>query len=352
MRRGILRRMRKGSRSRTWVSIVVVLLLLLALIASRTCRDTLRRQPKREQRGARTSTREVAEELRIVLAGDIMLSRNVATRMIGARDWDLPFRKMESFLRSADVNFANLESPFSGEKFHASRSMVFNAPPESVRGLEDYGFRVVSLANNHALDQGARGLTYTRKHLAEHHIQTVGAGQTQDEAWRPAILEIKNTKIGFLAASYASWNDGGRATNPYVARTGDLERLKAAVSDLRSQGAFIIVSMHAGQEYTAKPGDGQIRFAHAAIDAGAAVVVGHHPHWIQPFERYKGGLIFYSLGNFIFDQGYEKNTREGMAVRLHIRGQRLLSADLQPVAIQHFCCPQPATNEEPQIVRP
>jgi poly-gamma-glutamate synthesis protein (capsule biosynthesis protein) len=180
----------------------------------------------------------------------------------------------------------------------------------------------------------------------------VGAGQTQEEAWRPAILEIKNTRIGFLAASYASFNDAGRAMNPYIARTDDLERLKAAISNLRSQGAFIIVSMHAGQEYTAKPGDGQIRFAHAAIDAGAAVVVGHHPHWTQPFERYKGGLIFYSLGNFVFDQGFSKNTREGMAVRLHIRGQRLLSADLQPVAIQHFCCPQPAGNEAPQIVRP
>lgn len=344
--------MRKRSKPRTWVSIAALLLLVLAFVASRTCRDSLRRPPRREQRGGTTGTRGVAEEIRIILAGDIMLSRTVATRMIGARDWDLPFRNMESFLHSADVNFGNLESPFSGREFHLSRSMVFNAPTESVQGLEDYAFRVVSLANNHALDQGARGLTYTLKHLRERSIQAVGAGQTLDEAWRPAILEIKKTKIGFLAASYASWNDGGRATNPYIARTDDLERLKAAVSNLRSQGAFIIVSMHAGQEYTTKPDAGQTQFAHAAIDAGAAVVVGHHPHWVQPFERYKGGLIFYSLGNFVFDQGFSENTREGMAVRLHIRGQRLLSADLQPVAIQHFCCPQPATNEPPQVIRP
>ncbi|MGA2329961.1 MAG: CapA family protein [Bryobacteraceae bacterium] len=345
--------MKKGSRARTRVSIVVLLLLIVALVASRHCRDSLRRRPARQQPAGRTSAGEVTEETRVILAGDIMLSRAVAAHMKRAGDWDLPFRNMAGFLRSADVSFANLESPFSGEEgFHATKSLVFNAPPESVQGLEEYGFRVVSLANNHALDQGPRGVAYTRKHLEEHHIQTVGAGQTQEEAWRPAILEIRNTKIGFLAASYASFNDAGRATNPYVARTGDLDRLKAAISDLRSQRAFIIVSMHAGEEYTSKPRDGQIRFARAAIDAGANVVVGHHPHWIQPVEKYKGGLIFYSLGNFIFDQGYSMKTREGMAVRLHIRGQRLLSAESQPIVIQHFCCPQPATGQEPQVVRP
>jgi poly-gamma-glutamate synthesis protein (capsule biosynthesis protein) len=344
--------MRKHSKLRTWGSIALLALLILALMASRTCRDSFRRQPRREQRRAGTGAPKVAEEIRIILAGDIMLSRNVAARMIGARDWDLPFRNMESFLRSADANFGNLESPFSGREFRASKSMIFDAPPDSVKGLEDYGFRVVSLANNHALDQGTRGLTYTLRRLAERHIQTVGAGQTLEEAWRPAILEINKTRIAFLAASYSSFNDAGRTTNPYIARTDDLERLQAAIASLRSPPAFIIVSVHAGQEYTAKPDDGQVRFAHAAIDAGAAVVVGHHPHWVQPFEKYKGGLIFYSLGNFVFDQGFSKNTSEGMAVRLHIRDHRLLSADLQPVAIQHFCCPQPATGQEPQVVLP
>jgi poly-gamma-glutamate synthesis protein (capsule biosynthesis protein) len=178
----------------------------------------------------------------------------------------------------------------------------------------------------------------------------VGAGETLDEAWQPAILEINNTKIGFIAASYASVNDAGKTTNPYVARTGDLERLKAAITQLRSQQAFIIVSMHAGAEYSSKPHPSQVAFAHAAIDAGAQVVVGHHPHWTQPVEKYKGGLIFYSLGNFIFDQTQSAKSRQGMAARLHIRGQRLLSAELQPTDIKHSCCPQLAAGRPPQVI--
>lgn len=338
--------MRMTKRFRLGAAVSTIALLLAAVVIVVSRRQA--RPPEPKPPAAR-----IAEDIRIVLVGDIMLSRAVAARMKRAGDWDLPFHNTADYLRSADLSFGNLESPFSGsEKSTARGSLVFNAPPQSVQGLEDFGFRVVSLANNHALDQGTRGLIYTRKHLREHHIQTVGAGETLDQAWQPAILEIKNTRIGFIAASYASVNDAGKTTNPYVARTDDLKRLKAAISTLRSQQAFIIVSMHAGAEYSSKPHPSQVAFAHAAIDAGAQVVVGHHPHWTQPVERYNGGLIFYSLGNFIFDQSQSARARAGMVVKLHIRGQRLLSAELQPTTIQHFCCPQLAAGQQPQLVRP
>jgi poly-gamma-glutamate synthesis protein (capsule biosynthesis protein) len=336
--------MTKRFRLRAAAAIVALLLVAVAIVATR------RHERRPETKPPPTP---VAEEICVVLVGDIMLSRAVAARMRRAGDWDLPFRDTAAYLRAADLSFGNLESPFSGsEKPPAKGSLVFNAPPQSVLGLEHVGFRVVSLANNHALDQGLRGLIYTRKHLREHHIQAVGAGETLDEAWQPAVLEIKNTRIGFIAASYASINDAGKSTNPYVARTGDLNRLKAAIAALRSQQAFIVVSMHAGAEYSPKPHPSQVAFARAAIDVGAHVVVGHHPHWTQPVERYNGGLIFYSLGNFIFDQRHSARTPEGLVVRLRIRGRRLLSAELQPTTIQHFCCPQLAAGRPPEVVRP
>jgi poly-gamma-glutamate synthesis protein (capsule biosynthesis protein) len=110
--------------------------------------------------------------------------------------------------------------------------------------------------------------------------------------------------------------------------------------------------MHAGSEYTSQPNAWQIAFAHAAINAGATVVVGHHPHWTQSIERYKGGLIFYSLGNFVFDQGQSKDTREGLAVKLHLLQGRLLSADLQPIEIERYCCPRLAPGAGAIQVRP
>jgi poly-gamma-glutamate synthesis protein (capsule biosynthesis protein) len=260
---------------------------------------------------------------------------------------------VRDFLRSADLNFGNLESPFSTrDRATPHGSMIFNAPPPGVQGLEDYGFRVVSLANNHAFDQGADGLAYTLQHLHEHHIQTVGAGHSLAEAWQPALFDLRGTKVAFLAASYASINDNGSATNPYLARIADVPRLTAAVSTLKSQNAFVIVSMHAGAEYTAQPNARQIAFAHAAIDAGAGVVVGHHPHWTQSIERYKGALIFYSLGNFVFDQGQSKDTREGLAVKLHLLQGRLLSADLHPIQIERYCCPRLAPGADPIHVLP
>ena len=344
--------MRKRSQPRNTVFIAILVLLILALVSARHCRDGMRRfHPPRTV--SRVAPRPVPQEARILLVGDIMLSRGVAAQMRNAQDWDLPFRDVRDFLRSADLNFGNLESPFSTRgRATPHGSMIFNAPPPGVQGLEDYGFRVVSLANNHAFDQGADGLAYTLQHLHEHHVQTVGAGHSLAEAWRPALFEVKDMKVGFLAASYASINDNGSATNPYVARIADLGRLTVAVSNLASQRIFVIVSMHAGTEYTSQPNARQIAFAHAAIDAGASVVVGHHPHWTQPFERYKGGLIFYSLGNFVFDQGQAKDTREGLAVKLHLLQGRLLSADLQPIEIERYCCPHLAPGTAPIQVRP
>jgi poly-gamma-glutamate synthesis protein (capsule biosynthesis protein) len=305
----------------------------------------------------------------IVAVGDLMLSRNVAEKMRDGGDPMLPFRNVSKLLDSSDLIFGNLESPFAppeegsaGEPLGESRtdwdgiiggkSLVFSAPNKSVRALRRYNFRLVGMANNHALDQGEAGLIHSIRWLSANNILVAGAGGTLDEAWEARIVELRDRKIGFLAVSYASLNYGTDERNEYVARMEDLDRLRSRVRGLKSQTDYIVVCMHAGEEYTAAPVPAQVEFAHAAIDAGVDLVVGSHPHWLQPFERYKTGLIFYSLGNFIFDLDSSPATREGAAVRLIVGANGLVRAEVFPIEIENSCCPRLARPDEiPRALR-
>ena len=286
--------------------------------------------------------------------GDIMLSRNVAAAIQKNNDVDLPFRNIADILKSTDFNFANLESPvapFAKNQIIGGHSLLFGAPAGYIKGLADFKFKILNLANNHAFDQGLLGIKATRAALDNLNIQYEGAGDNLDQAWQPAIVEAYGIKIGFIGASYASVNDSGKTTNNYVARIGDLENLKSSIQNLKSKSDFIVVTMHAGTEYTKTPNATQAAFARAAIDDGADMVIGSHPHWVQTIEKYNsspphpgckkssfdnpitekdkvkyqsldlgsgcgGKYIFYSLGNFIFDQAWSQETKEGLTLKI------------------------------------
>jgi poly-gamma-glutamate synthesis protein (capsule biosynthesis protein) len=256
-----------------------------------------------------------------------MLSRGVAGAIVRSRDRLLPFRRLDDLLRSTDFNFGNLESPISGNDRVNGHDLIFNAHTKDTVGLRSYNFQVLNLANNHALDQRAAGLQFSRKYLKDQGITCLGVGENLAEAWEPKTISINGVRIGFIGASYSSVNDGGAARNDYVARIEDTERLRSAVAELKSQVDFIVVTMHAGIEYTRKPIKAQVDFAHAAIDYGADLVIGAHPHWIQTIERYKDKYVFYSLGNFIFDQR-QPGTTEGLVLRLSLRK----SAEVEPAS--------------------
>jgi poly-gamma-glutamate synthesis protein (capsule biosynthesis protein) len=194
-------------------------------------------------------------------------------------------------------------------------------------------------------------------------------------------METNGIKICFLGASYASSNNDGKTKNDYVTRVEDVDKLKSSILNLKSNCDFITVSMHAGTEYTRTPNQKQIDFAHSAIDFGADLVIGHHPHWIQTIEKYKNKYIFYSLGNFIFDQMWSEETKEGLVLKiqiskhqipnnsslppLNLRGgegaippataddlqgtripAKLDKIELIPVIIENYSTPRPANEEE------
>ncbi len=294
--------------------------------------------------------------------GDIMLSRHVAERIEQNDNPALPFDQLKDLLSSTDFNFGNLESPVSGNDQKKGHDLIFNTSTKHISGLVSNNFKIVNLANNHTLDQGLAGLENTMRALSDQGILYFGVGHSKQEAWQPKIVTIHGVRIGFLGASYASTNDGDGKRNDYVARVEDLTDLKDALTKLRSESDFIVVTMHAGVEYRRHPDSSQIAFARAAVDYGADLVIGHHPHWIQTMEQFQGKYIFYSLGNFVFDQGGHGDTREGLTLRVVLRTQRrkndastttvmpgrfvtLDKIELIPVIIEHVS-PRPATDQE------
>jgi poly-gamma-glutamate capsule biosynthesis protein CapA/YwtB (metallophosphatase superfamily) len=349
----------RASEFKSFRFAVTALFLLVLIIFSLTYQ-----KPLPVEQTVMPPERVTESRVTFLAVGDMMISRGVARSITRAGDPLTPFRKMDDIFRSTDFNFGNLEVPISGNNNVIGKGLVFNMHTRDLAGLKAYNFKVLNLANNHALDQGAGGLRQTQKFLAESGFTYLGVGDNLDEAWQPKIITVKGVKIGFVGASYASINDGGVARNDYVARIEDKARLQKAIEQLRAEGAdFIVATMHAGVEYTRRPHQPQIDFARAAIDYGADIVIGAHPHWAQVFEQYKGRYIFYSLGNFIFDQEWSRDTKEGLALKITLNsrkssaptpasasGTRVEQIELIPVVIENYSTPRPASETEAQQI--
>jgi len=274
---------------------------------------------------------------RILCGGDVMLSRYVGTRARRHSDPAAPLRDLALMFSSADIAFVNLEAPFSDRGHTVEKGMVFKAEPEMIEALRVAGIDVVSTANNHARDCGSYGVSFTLDWLAKNGIAAVGTGHTSEEAHQGAVIERNGHRYGFLAYTYDQSNGNYADQDDRVAmmwsKASSAEGLAADVASIRARADAVIVSMHAGVEYQKQPNAEQRRFAHAAIDAGASVVVGAHPHVTQPVEGYHDGAIFYSLGNLVFDQFQRQETQHGLIADLRFRGAKLASFSTIPVDI-------------------
>lgn len=293
-------------------------------------------------------------EVSMLFLGDMMLSRGVAYQISKNNDLYYPFYNIRALLRQNDFVFANFESPIiPGRQIHTGE-MAFRVDENLAPILKELNFSILSLANNHLLDFGQKGLLNTLKLLAENQIQYIGAGENYQEAHQYKILEKNNIKIAFLA-----YNDSDviLATNEATEdRPGtafmDLDALQKDLAEAKKSADFVIVSLHSGTEYKENPNSRQIEFAHAAIDNGANLVVGHHPHVVQPIEKYpktkpeisneasKTGYIFYSLGNCIFDQAWSEETTEGIATQIIFSKNEIKNIKILPLIIENYSQPK------------
>jgi poly-gamma-glutamate capsule biosynthesis protein CapA/YwtB (metallophosphatase superfamily) len=237
-----------------------------------------------------------------------------------SQGWGALFSDVSDVFERADFGFVNLETPVAPAHSKGSKPFMFDAPVALLDGLKANGIKIVSFANNHVMDQGWPGFTETREHLREKGLLFAGSGDTVQQQWQPAITEANGIKVGWLGMT--RWLNGNRNPEnpdqphvnffPYPGESGgapgaDEARVLGAVKAASTQCDFLVVSIHWGIEYAPAPRPEDVDTAHKMLEAGASVVVGHHPHVLQPVETYKtqdgrNTVIFYSLGNFLSNQ--------------------------------------------------
>ena len=286
----------------------------------------------------------------IILTGDILLDRGVR-EVIEHHGADHLFsRGVDSVLRSAHVVVGNLECPATTVKAPVFKRFIFRSEPAWLATLKKHGFTHLNMANNHAIDQGREGLMDTRRNVEKAGMVAIGAGRTMQEAAEPVLLNppasshapsprnvwlIASLRLGL--ENYAYLPD-----KPCVSQE-PMDSLLKRVRRLRQSDpqAVIIVSLHWGGEHTLQPVPRQRLEAHRLVDAGADVLVCHHTHTLQTIEDYRGHKIYYSIGNFIFDQSKPLNSRACM-VRLHV-GHQSLDVETLPITIRR-CTPFLTSN--------
>jgi poly-gamma-glutamate capsule biosynthesis protein CapA/YwtB (metallophosphatase superfamily) len=261
-----------------------------------------------------------------------MFSRAVRRTILTAKDPALPFRKVAPLTSAADITFINLETPFSDKGPYRDDGLIFHAAPEMIAALQLGGVTIASTANNHSRDCASHGVEYTIDWLRSHGICPVGSGRSGKETHEGIVVTRKGIRFGFLAYTYDQKNGNWKDNDDRIA-VADPDVMARDVRSLGKRADVVIVSMHHGVEYMAKPSNEQVAFAHAAIDAGADLVIGHHPHVVQAAETYRGRQIFYSLGNFVFDQYQREATQHGEMVEVSFLGTKVLSTYVMPVKI-------------------
>lgn len=264
----------------------------------------------------------------LILTGDVMLGRTVMKKGMEVNDLRYPFRGVSEKLKAADIVFINLENPIIENCPYHDTGLKLCARPEMVEGLVFSGVDIVSLANNHSLDYGKQGLLETVNILDGEGILSAGLGEV-------VVIEKRGFKFGFLGFNFT------------VNEPTDFEL--ELIEDAANRVDVLVVGVHWGEEYTNSPKDYQKRWAKDIVERGADVVVGHHPHWVQDVEYIDrsadgfggtGKPVFYSLGNFVFDQMWSEETRRGMAVELTFKAGELISQSLYGTYMKNWAQPE------------
>jgi poly-gamma-glutamate capsule biosynthesis protein CapA/YwtB (metallophosphatase superfamily) len=324
----------RGLRIRTLLPAAAPALLLFFTILSLAA---WRQPPVVSAEASAANSREISR-VTFVVAGDVIPHQAVvdsaaaqakaAKANAGTQEaavdphggWDALFSGVADVFRQADFGFVNLETPVAPVASRGSKPFQFDAPVALLQSLKASGVKVVSFANNHVFDQGQAGFAETQGHLREQGLLFVGAAATAEDAWKPIILEKDGIKIGWLGMT--RWLNGHHnpvkdseahvAFLPYpgsgdeatgLSEAGLLDAIKAA----RAQCDLLLISIHWGVEYSPDPLPHDVELAHRMLEAGAGMVIGHHPHVLQQIETYvtqdqRNGVIFFSLGNFLANQ--------------------------------------------------
>lgn len=288
------------------------------------------------------------ETVVLLAVGDVLPHRNVKATA-RERGWAHVFERVAPAIQGADIAFANLEGPIAPVRGGPVHGEVFNAPADLADGLAAAGFDVVSLANNHAWDQGIPGLEETLDHLDRVGLRRVGAGRSCDEAMAASVVEVRGVRVAFLAVTDLSNQDeNGAPDAPCVFMAGDVcigdcgpdrdaihyrpdpERILDAVQ--AADADFVVLSFHWGNEYRTVPLPEYPPLARTLIAGGVDVILGHHAHVLQPIARIEAGgregVVAYGLGNFVSNMAASWDPARGTVTRGRTRDGGMLRIEL------------------------
>ena len=280
----------------------------------------------------------LAVSLTVVLTGDILLDRGVR-QVIERRGADHLFSPgVDSVLCSAQVVVGNLECPATKIEAPVFKRFIFRGEPEWLQTLHRHGFTHLNLANNHSIDQGREGLMDTRRNIQRAGMVPIGAGATMNEAVQPVLLAESPRRVYLVPSLRLALENYAYLPDQPCVSQEPMDSLLERIRMLKraDSTAIVIVSLHWGGEHTLQPVPRQRVEAHQLIMAGADVIVCHHTHTLQTIEEFRGKKIYYSIGNFIFDQAKPLNSRACM-VRLNIKRDGF-TVETVPIEIRH-CVP-------------
>lgn len=279
-------------------------------------------------KAALSTNRSVTPATTLTFVGDIMLDRYVRTT-INQHSPTWPFEKVRQEL-VGDLVVGNLEGPITNSPSVATNTnLIFTFDPKHTSGLVDAGFTHLSLANNHTLNFDESGLANTRSVLNEKGLHNFGDPKNRNGF--SLTIELNNHRVTLIG---------------YHGLVSGRDNVVTEIQQAKSKKDLVIVVPHWGNEYQLRASTKQTDDAHTFIDAGADLIIGAHPHVIQPIEVYRGKMIFYSLGNFLFDQYFSPATQRGLLVRFTLDDGVILAA-LIPVVIRsgQVQLPDPAERD-------
>jgi Bacterial capsule synthesis protein PGA_cap len=272
----------------------------------------------------------------IIATGDVIPARYVdVTIRNQGDDFLYPVAATKDVTSAADLTVINLEAPLIGDCPYHDEGLIFCGRPGFVAALQAAGVDVVTLENNHIANHGEEAVQETIQHLE-------AGGMRWADRDSPAVIDVRGVKFGFLA-----YNG--------VEAPLDRDLMVAQIQALRPKVDVLAVAVHWGQEYvripTAVPpvaNDNPVEIAHLAVDAGADLLIGNHPHWTQAVEIYKGKFIAYAHGNFIFDQMWSYETRVGVLGKYTFYDDQLVGVEFIPTIIENYAQPRLLEGEERQ----
>jgi hypothetical protein len=247
---------------------------------------------------------------------------------------------VREYLSGADLTLANFENPVVDGAVYHPEAATFTGDPRLMPILDRAGIDGVTLGNNHVLDAGTSGLAETLGHLDAAGVERAGAGMDLAEAREPMIFDLGGTRIGVLSHLSIPGYEWAWATETTPGTAPLVEDvLKEDVERLRDEVDLVVVMPHWGREYLAEPEPGQVDLAHAAVDAGADLVVGGHAHWPKGIEVYDGAPIFYGVGNFLLDQSWSEETSTGIFAEITLYRDRIVQVEPVPFVLLDYAQP-------------